>query len=99
MVFTAYCPLGKGDVLDDPVIRAVAAEQGRTPAQVVLRWHVQQPGTVAIPKSGSRRRIAENLALFDFTLPDDAMRRISGLARPGGRMVSPAWAPAWDDAG
>jgi diketogulonate reductase-like aldo/keto reductase len=58
---------------------------------------VQQPGTVAIPKSGNRDRIAENLGAFDFALADDEMRRISGLARPDGRMVSPDWAVPFDE--
>jgi diketogulonate reductase-like aldo/keto reductase len=97
LAFTSYCPLGKGDVTHDPVVRAIAQAHGKTPAQVVLRWHVQQPRTVAIPKSGNAERIAENVGVFDFTLTDDEMRRISSLARPDGRMVSPGWA-AFDDA-
>jgi diketogulonate reductase-like aldo/keto reductase len=97
MALTAYCPLGKGDLIRDAVIRGIAEGHGKTPGQVVLRWHVQQPGTVAIPKSGHRGRIAENIAVFDFTLSDDEMRRISGLARPDGRKVSPGWAVAWDE--
>jgi diketogulonate reductase-like aldo/keto reductase len=64
---------------------------------VVLRWHVQQPGTVAIPKSGDRGRIAENIAVFDFALSDEEMRRISSLARRDGRKVSPGWAVEWDE--
>jgi len=98
LAFTSYCPLGKGDLTRDPTIRRIAEAHGRTPAQVILRWHVQQPGTVAIPKSGNRERIAENLGVFDFALTDDEMRHISGLARPDGRMVSPAWALPFDEA-
>lgn len=89
--FTSYCPLGKGDLIEDPAIQAIAGEHGKTPAQVILRWHVQQPATIAIPKSGNRSRIAENLDIFDFALSEDEMRRISGLARPNGRMVYPGW--------
>jgi diketogulonate reductase-like aldo/keto reductase len=96
--FTSYCPLGRAAVVAEPVIAEIAARHGKTPAQVVLRWHVQQPGVVAIPKSGNRQRIAENIAVFDFTLTDDEMRRISSLARPDGRMISPSFAPAWDRA-
>jgi diketogulonate reductase-like aldo/keto reductase len=91
LAFTSYCPLGKGDLVNEPVVRAIAAAHGKTPAQVVLRWHVQQPKTVAIPKSGNPDRIAENLAAFDFALGEDEMRRLSALARPDGRMVNPAW--------
>jgi diketogulonate reductase-like aldo/keto reductase len=92
LAFTSYCPLGKGGLTRDPVIAGIAKAHDRTPAQVVLRWHVQQPGTVAIPKSGNQGRISENLAIFDFALSDNEMSRISSLARPDGRMVSPSWA-------
>jgi diketogulonate reductase-like aldo/keto reductase len=96
LAFTSYSPLGRAALVSEPVVAAVAARHGKTPAQAVLRWHVQQPGVVAIPKSGNRRRIAENLAVFDFTLTDDDMRRIASLARPDGRMVNSSHSPQWD---
>ena len=99
MALTAYCPLGKGTLLDDPTIVAIASAHGRTPAQIVLRWHVQQPGVIAIPKSGSAERIAQNLDVFDFALTDEEMLALSGLARPDGRVIDPAFAPDWDRAG
>jgi diketogulonate reductase-like aldo/keto reductase len=64
----------------------------------MLRWHVQQPGTIAIPRSSKPHRIAENFAVFDFALSDEEMRRISDLARPDGRMVAPDWALPLDEA-
>lgn len=96
LAFTSYCPLGKGDLTRDPAITAIAEAHGRTPAQVILRWHVQQPGTVAIPKSGNPGRVQENLDVTGFALSDDEMRRISALARPDGRMVVPSWAVDFD---
>jgi diketogulonate reductase-like aldo/keto reductase len=96
LAFTSYCPLGKGDLTRDGVIRSIAERHGKTPGQVVLRWHVQQPGTAAIPKSGNRGRIAENIGIYDFDLSEDEMRRISSLARSDGRMVSPGWAVELD---
>jgi diketogulonate reductase-like aldo/keto reductase len=96
MAFTSYSPLGKAEVLREPVLQEIARAHGRTPAQVVLRWHVQQPGVVAVPKSGNPQRIAENTEVFDFTLSDEEMRRISSLARPDARLISPAFAPPWD---
>lgn len=98
LAFTSYCPIGKAQVLSERMIRDIAKAHERTPAQIVLRWHVQQPGVAAIPKSGNPQRIAENLDVFDFALSDDEMRGISGLARSGGRMVSPSWSPPWDEA-
>lgn len=98
IALTAYCPLGRSGVFGDEVLRAIAEAHGRTVSQVVLRWHVQHPGTVAIPKSATRRHIVENLDVVDFTLTDAEMGRISALARPGSRVVDPSFAPAWDQA-
>ena len=95
----AYCPLGRGTVggvLQEPVVREIADRMGRTPAQVILRWHIQQPGVVAVPKSGNPKRIAENLDVFGFELADADMCRLSGLARADGRVVNLAFAPEWD---
>jgi diketogulonate reductase-like aldo/keto reductase len=74
----AYSPLTRGQRLDDPEVRSVAHEVGRTPAQVLLRWGVQR-GAIVLPKSVTPSRIAENAALFDFTLSDDAMTRLDAL--------------------
>jgi 2,5-diketo-D-gluconate reductase A len=76
----SWSPIAQGAVLDDPVVVEVAAECGRTPAQVVLRWHVQR-GCIVIPKSVVPARMAENLAVFDFELDDRAMARLSALNR------------------
>lgn len=97
VAFTSYCPLGQGgSLLSDPAIAAIAKRHNKTPAQTVLRWHVQQEGVVAIPKSGNRERITENLRIFDFALSEDEMKALSGLARANGRIISPSWSPAWD---
>lgn len=93
---TAYSPLGRGALLDNPVITAIAAVHGREPAQVALRWLVQQPGIVAAPKSVTPQRIRNNLAVSDFELTPVEMARISDLAHPEGRLINPAFSPAWD---
>ena len=96
MLFTGYCPLGRGRLVNDAVIGEIARQKGKSVAQVALRWSVQQ-GVAPIPRSSNRQRIAENLAVFDFTLSDDEMRRIAALKRPDGRIANPAGrAPAWD---
>jgi 2,5-diketo-D-gluconate reductase A len=79
-VTEAWSPIAKGTVLDDPVVREIAAAVGRTPSQVVLRSHVQR-GSVVFPKSTRPERMRENLALFDFELPAAAMERIAALDR------------------
>jgi diketogulonate reductase-like aldo/keto reductase len=96
MLFTGYCPLGRGRLVSDPVVGEIARAKGRSVAQVALRWSIQQ-GVAPIPRSSNRQRIAENLAVFDFTLDDDEMRRIAALKRRDGRIANPAGrAPAWD---
>ena len=76
----AWSPLGRGAVLGDPVIAGVAARHGVTPAQAVLRWHVQR-GDVVFPKSATPARIVENADIFGFTLDDGDMRAIDALDR------------------
>ena len=79
----AWSPLGQGgEILSDPTITALAEKYGRTPAQVVLRWHLQS-GTVVIPKSVTPSRIAENFDVFGFELADDDMAGIDELDRDG----------------
>jgi 2,5-diketo-D-gluconate reductase A len=63
----AWSPLGQGSVLDDPVVGRIAERTGKTPAQVVLRWHIQR-GDIVFPKSVTPERIRENLDIFDFEL-------------------------------
>jgi diketogulonate reductase-like aldo/keto reductase len=97
LIFTAYCPLGRGRLLRDPVLADIAAHKGRPLAQIALRWLIQQGNIVPIPRSSNAKRMAENLAVFDFTLTDEEMRRINALARAGGRIADPVGrAPAWD---
>lgn len=80
IVTEAWSPIAQGKVLDDPAIVEVAERYGKTPAQVVLRWHVQR-GDVVFPKSVTRSRMEENFALFDFELDHQAMTAITALDR------------------
>ncbi|MET1061680.1 MAG: aldo/keto reductase [Aeromicrobium sp.] len=74
----AWSPLAQGLVLDNPTITNIAAEHGKTPAQVVLRWHVQR-GDIVFPKSVTKERIEENFAIFDFELSDGEIAMVSAL--------------------
>jgi diketogulonate reductase-like aldo/keto reductase len=97
LIFTAYCPLGRGRLLRDPVLADIAARNGRPLAQIALRWLVQQGNIIPIPRSSSPARMAENLGVFDFALTEEEMKRIAALKRPDGRIADPAGrAPAWD---
>jgi len=79
IVTEAWSPLGAGnDLLENPTIAAIAAKYGKTPGQVVLRWHIEL-GTVAIPRSRNPDRIAQNIDIFDFVLTNDEIAAISAL--------------------
>jgi 2,5-diketo-D-gluconate reductase B len=98
VAMTAYSPIARGRVFDDPVISEIADRHGKTPGQVAIRWLIQQDGVIAIPRSSNPDHIAANNDVHDFKLDMEEMNRISELAEPGGRMVDPEWAPEWDKA-
>ena len=76
----AWSPIAQGLVLDDPTITEIAKRVGKSPAQVVLRWHIQR-GDIIFPKSVTPERIKENFEIFDFELADIDVAMISGLDR------------------
>ncbi|MFF0559688.1 aldo/keto reductase [Streptomyces sp. NPDC004266] len=76
----AWSPLAQGAVLGDPAVAAIAARYGKSPAQVVIRWHLQL-GNVVIPKSVTPARIRENFDVLDFALTDEEMRAVAALDR------------------
>ncbi len=80
IITEAWSPLAKGRVLNDPTIGAIASRVGCTPAQVVLRWHVQR-GDVIFPKSTTPARIKENFEIFDFELEPNDIAAISAMDR------------------
>jgi len=81
----SWSPLGQGQILEDPVIASLAAKHGVTPAQIVIRWHVQL-GLAVIPKSVTPARIVQNLDVFDFALGADDMAAMAGLESSDGRI-------------
>jgi len=82
----AWSPLGQGKALQDPQIADLAAKYGREPAQIILRWHVQN-GVLVIPKSSNPERIRANAQVFDFTLDEDDMAALAELDR--GERIGP----------
>ena len=81
----AYCPICRGDVAKDSAIIELSEKYNKTPAQVTLRWVIQQQ-SVAIPKSAKKQRLKENIDVYDFEIDDQDMIRIHSLAR-GQRLV------------
>ena len=81
----SWSPLGQGQLLTDPVIAGIAARHGKTPAQVIIRWHVDS-GLVVIPKSVTPERIIQNFGVFDFQLDEADTAAIAGLDSEAGRI-------------
>jgi 2,5-diketo-D-gluconate reductase B len=80
-LLTAYRPLSKGTILNDETLQEIAEAHGKTPAQVALRWLIQQEKVAAIPKATSEDHLKSNLDVFDFELSEEEMERIFGLSR------------------
>jgi 2,5-diketo-D-gluconate reductase A len=87
VVTESWSPLGQGQVLTDPVIGAIAKRHNKSPAQVIIRWHLDM-GLVVIPKSVTPSRIVENFDVFDFALSDEDKAAIAGLDAADGRIGS-----------
>jgi len=97
MSVTAYYLMADGAVPKDEVLKDIGAKHGKTAAQVVLRWAVQQKGVIALSKTATESRLPENFDIFDFALSQDEMAAVHKLARPDGRIVNPGHlAPEWD---
>lgn len=95
LLLTAYSPLGQGKITDDPVLNNIASEHGKTPAQVALRWLIEQESVVAIPKASREEHLKENINIFDFELSDEEFEQIDAFEK-GNRLVNPSFAPSWD---
>ncbi|MBB3997127.1 aldo/keto reductase [Aureimonas pseudogalii] len=85
IVTQSWSPLGQGQLLEDPVVAGIAQKHGRTPAQVVIRWHLDN-GLVVIPKSVTPSRITENFDVFGFALDADDLAAIARLDTGDGRI-------------
>ena len=97
MILTAYCPVARGKLVDDPVATEIGQAHGKTAAQVALRWLIQQPMVAAVPRALTEAHIAENLDIFDFSLTEYEMRRLSALRNRQLRIANPPErAPKWD---
>lgn len=94
LLLTAYAPLARGAVLSDPVLNEIGAAHGKSPAQVALRWLIEQSNVAAIPRSTSARNRTTNFEVFDFSLTPQERARIDALDQ-GRRLVDPPFAPDW----
>jgi 2,5-diketo-D-gluconate reductase A len=86
IIIESWSPLGSGRMLDDATVGEIAKKHGKSIAQVIIRWHLQE-GLIVIPKSVRKERMAENFAVFDFELDADDLGKINGLDQgPKGRV-------------
>ncbi len=92
VLLVAYSPLCHGGVLEDPVLQAIGDRHGKSPAQVAIRWLLQQPNVATVPKATSREHLAANLDVFDFTLSTAEMQRIR---QPSSRRVLRGFVRSW----
>ena len=81
----SWSPLGQGQLLEDPVIGEIARKHAKTPAQIIIRWHIDS-GLIVIPKSVTPSRITENFDVFGFELDEQDIAAVSGLDRSDGRI-------------
>ncbi len=81
----SWSPLGQAKALDHPTLKAIGDKHGKSPAQVVIRWHLDL-GLIVIPKSANPERLRENIEVFDFRLDEDDLARMGALDREAGRI-------------
>lgn len=95
LLLTAYAPLAQGQVVRDQDLIEIGENYGKNPAQIALRWLIEQENVVAIPKASSREHLESNFDIFDFHLSDEDFNRIDDLNKLK-RLVSPSFAPEWN---
>ncbi len=99
MAMVSYSPIYRGgDLFSEDAVVSAAKRHGKIPAQIVLRWQVQQDGVVAIPRTTKVERLKENIDIFDFALSEDEMDAISALGRRNLRLCDYDFSPEWDAA-
>ena len=97
MAVVSYCPLFRGgELFSGEPVATLSNKYGKSAAQIVLRWHVQQSGVIAIPRSTNPQRIAENLAVQDFELSEPDMQAIGALGSNRKRLCDFEFSPQWD---
>jgi len=97
MFLTAYSPLARNRVFKNKQIKEIANKYSKTPAQVVLRWLIEQTNVVAIPKAAKKKHAESNFNVFDFKLDESDRLILGNMHSPHHqRLVNPEWAPKWD---
>lgn len=95
IMLMAYSPLAKGDVVNNKQLQEIAEKYGKSPAQISLRWLIEQENVTVIPKASSKQHLQENFNIFDFYLEDEDFEQIDQMKK-GKRLTNPSFAPSWD---
>ena len=95
MALVAYSPVARGKIRNDRTLQRIGYAHRKSPAQICLRWLVQQ-NVSAIPRTSRVERLSENIDIFDFALSDEEMSEIFKLASARGRLTDFGLAPKWD---
>lgn len=95
ILFTAYSPLAQAQVMENPLLQKLGEKYGKSPAQIALRWLIEQEQVVAIPKASTEEHLKENINVFDFELEDDDFYAIDDIPKDN-RIINPDFAPEWD---
>jgi 2,5-diketo-D-gluconate reductase B len=95
LAVVAYSPIARGRIKNDLTLARIGRAHQKSPAQICLRWLVQQ-NVSAIPRTSKIERLSENIEIFDFDLTDEEMLQIAQLHSSGGRLTDYAFAPKWD---
>jgi diketogulonate reductase-like aldo/keto reductase len=95
LALVAYSPIARGRIKSDQTLAGIGRAHHKTPAQICLRWLVQQ-NVAAIPRTSRVERLSENIDIFDFELSDEEMAAVAALANPKGRLTDFGFAPKWD---
>jgi 2,5-diketo-D-gluconate reductase B len=95
LALVAYSPVARGKIKNDPTLTQIGRDHRKSPAQICLRWLVQQ-NVAAIPRTSRIERLSENIDIFDFELSADEMEKIFALANAKGRLTDFGFAPKWD---
>jgi diketogulonate reductase-like aldo/keto reductase len=95
LALVAYSPIARGRIRTDRTLAEIGQAHGKSPAQICLRWLVQQ-NVAAIPRTSRVERLSENIGIFDFELSEAEMAQVGALANPDGRLTDSGFAPKWD---
>ncbi|WP_187262151.1 aldo/keto reductase [Pontibacter beigongshangensis] len=96
VTLTAYSPIAQGEIIGNQQLKEIGEKYGKNEIQVALRWMMQQPDVLALPRTSNEANLKSNFQIFDFELTTDDMAQVDKLKEQNRRVVTPDFAPEWD---